>query len=914
MRRKLAYILLASAVLFGCAATIGPTLIKMDTDISYGAGKDLYFRLSETGKTYGGIYEGGESHYLTGQPAVLDAVATEMEARLKSWDVNGTVNKEGENTIRVTIRAQGADETEYQYLERYLPFSGKHFTIGAGCDSTETQGKADTDFAGKEYVDNAMFANQTASIEYVNKIPVVVIPVNYAKQLDTLVTFCTNNTTKEDKEKNVSASNCYLVIWGNKQDGDNYSDATAQKGADANMAARLVFGENATNAWFTEKNTDNAKTRLQLIPNSEALTDSGYDSSKDGSGVKAAKYIQHMMNASDYKTIVNSTTGCEVSFAYAHKVEASVENLVSQGDWHQSVAFKTTLIATLISLAFAIGIVALYYRLGALAVFSNVAISVMGTLLLFVYFAAQFGVGALVGVTIGALVTGFGSIYYFAKLKEELYEGRTAKKAHQEAIRKALWPSIDAAMVAIIIGVCIYGLVPSVVGKAGLAMVLGGFFGLVSNVLLLRLEGWLLANDNETQEKLGSVYGVEESHLVDAMKEEKQTYFGRYADHDFQKGSKVLMGVAGALTLASIVGCAVFTGIKGDAFNYANTYSDTSVIALEYKYNSSLSDDSIINTADKVKDVFLSNYHLTYNGKDTTLDALVSQDITNETSSSYDSENDLTYTIRYFHVTLDSYLSTSTDYNVYLVFNSQTFNYGTLSAAMDAVGDDFSTGVSASLNEVSVQAGTPSLGNVYIGLSVSLASLLLYFVARYKLSRGITATLIAGASGAIVAGFFALSRITVTPLVSLGVIATTAIAYVLAVFILEKEHEIEKESRERDKTSLDFKSTCLKKANGQAAGDLFIYAFIVSICFLVFGGIINTTWSLIYLGALLGFIVAFVMVLCLLTPISVYLAKLFSKIHLSFHPLKKETPTTYDNGPRKKGAEPEEAIFIGIND
>jgi hypothetical protein len=47
-----------------------------------------------------------------------------------------------------------------------------------------------------------------------------------------------------------------------------------------------------------------------------------------------------------------------------------------------------------------------------------------------------------------------------------------------------------------------------------------------------------LANDNTVEGQLGRSYGVDESKLINPLKEEKQKYFGPYADKDFQKGKK----------------------------------------------------------------------------------------------------------------------------------------------------------------------------------------------------------------------------------------------------------------------------------------------------------------------------------------------------------------------------------------
>jgi preprotein translocase subunit SecF len=916
MRRKLAYLLLSGAILFGAAATMGSTITSLDTDVTYGYGKELYFKISEyTDAVYNGTKTA--NYQQPDDYDAVDAVATEMEGRLKAWDANGTVSKIGYDTIKVSIRAQKADATEYSYLENYLPFSGGNLTVTAGCSDSTIQKKADDAYLGKEYTDNAMFADQTAAITYVNNIPVVTIPVNYPgkdKEMDNLISFCTNNTTKADSSKSTAATNCFLVIWANRQTTDNYADASSSssKDYDSNMSKRLIFGENASNAWYDDKNNDNDYKRLQLVPNSEALTENGYDSSKADAAYKAAKYYVNILNAKSYHTILGEK-GVDVSFSYANDIPASVEELVSAGDWHLSPAMSMTMIASLVILAFATVILALYYRLGAVAILSNVAVSIVGTMLLMVYFSTQFGIGALFGLLLAALSTGFGGVYYFAKVKEELYSGRSPKKAHQEAIKKALWPTIDSGIASIIVGLCVYGLLPDVMGKLGLALVFGGAIGAISNILVLRLEGWLLANDNTVETQLGRSYGVDESKLVDPLKEEKQSYFGPYADKDFQKAKKPVLIVASLLAIASIAGVSVFTATQGTAYNYASTYSDTTSITLEYWTKKGTNANKLVNTT-QVKDDFLAKYSLTVDGKAKTLDAFAG-DIVSSTGEVYDSDGKVTYTVYYYEVPLTQALDIKAEnYNISSNFGSIVVNYPTLSEALSSGSSNFDSSLHASADVVSVKEGTPTLGSVYLAVGISLVSLLVYFMIRYRSSRGIAATLVAGVSGLAVAGFFALTRLAVTPLVSMGIIATTFLSYILAIFILSKEKELTKESRERDKSSLDFKAQMLSDANRQGAGDLVLFSLIASVAFIIEAGILPSVWRLDSLGSLFGFIIALILVLCLMAPMAIVFDKLLSQIHLSFKPLKKDTPTTPGNPTRKKGAEPEEAIFIGIND
>ena len=103
MRSKLAYILLSGALLLGAAVTVGPTLLNLNPDISYGPGKDLVFKISEKDSTYNGIFA---ENYIDDDGSAVDLVGDEFEARLKEWGTEADVIKEGPDTIRVRIRSQ----------------------------------------------------------------------------------------------------------------------------------------------------------------------------------------------------------------------------------------------------------------------------------------------------------------------------------------------------------------------------------------------------------------------------------------------------------------------------------------------------------------------------------------------------------------------------------------------------------------------------------------------------------------------------------------------------------------------------------------------------------------------------------------------------------------------------------------
>ena len=188
--------------------------------------------------------------------------------------------------------------------------------------------------------------------------------------------------------------------------------------------------------------------------------------------------------------------------------------------------------------------------------------------------------------------------------------------------------------------------------------------------------------------------------------------------------------------------------------------------------------------------------------------------------------------------------------------------------------------------------------------------MLVYFMIRFRPSRGIAATIGGAAVSYSVMAFFVFTRISVTPLVSLGVFAACLLTMLLSLFALNKEKEIYKESREKEKNNFAFRSDCLNKAVSRSASSFFLLLMIASYGGIAFFGFGPRSFMMIYLALIMGVLFLGAYDLGLLSPISIFFAKLFSKIKLK--PRKKSVKK--GTALKKKSNEPEEAIFIGIND
>ena len=905
MLRKWGYILTSALLMLGSLATMGKAVTMMDTDVSYGDSRALYFKISKKDTTYNGVLTENYIQQTDGYGAV-DEVAEEMKDRLENWNIEAEVNKEGYDTIKVVVRTASQDDTEYRYLEDYLSFSGQDITIGVGAPTQDIQKGAPSHAS---YRDNAMFDGHEAQIEYINNVPVVTIEVNAqgeTGELNELIKYASDNSHEADSSASTEASYSYIVLWNHMQEGDNYLAATntSSDDYDPNMTKRLIFGESAANAWYVDSsNENNNYKKFQLVPNSDAIKNGNFDSSKAGAAYKAALYYCSVLNAKEYNY--------DITFDYSVTVPATVDALTKASDWHLSVHWGPTMIACVVALGVVALVLALFYHWGALSIVSNGVLALEFGILLFAYFGAQFGIGAIVGFMLGVGVTMFGGAYYYAKLKEEMYKGRTLKKAESEAYKKSVWPMLDANIVSLIVGLCVYGLIPGAVGKLGLSLILTVFFGTVLNLTLGKLEGWMLANDNDCEKHPGSVYFLDESRIPNLMAEQKQTYFGPYADKDFGKHKKVWAIAGGALCLASIIGMSIFAPSKGGIFNYAGAYENTTSIAVEYRVQTDSQSTRTLSTQDQVRDNLLS--HITYKDKDLTqyIDGQIS--LENTTVSINDGLQVVQYTVYHFQIPLTQYFDAETVYPFVIDgTSSETYLTTALQEVVDTNAD--ADAITVNANRVTYEAGSPTMGSVYLAVGIASIALMVYYALRFRLSRSLPASIIAMGSGVIVGGFFALTRLAVTPIAGIGIIAAVAMGFYLALYPLNKERELIKDSREKDKKALSFRNSMLLAAGSQSAGDTIVATLAaIGIC-LPFLAIAPQVDRMIFLGAAIGILVALALVLTLLPSYSVQLS-------LGLDVAARSVRTSWANRPRskksqqkKKSSEPEEAIFIGIND
>ena len=947
MRRYIAYLALSAAMLVASGAAIAPTVLKMDADLAYADGQTLYFKASlyeaeSTNGNYGVVEQDGSLTFLgetdvdnAGEYIVSDIAAT-MRERLDTWGISEyEVRTQGYDTIAVSLRTPYDASITYSQITDYLSFAGQDYELDASnttADSSDEDGAYNHNDRWETLLDG-----QVARIEEIDmnsySVPVVVMPIaSGTENKDAflkLLEYCANNTTAAETDENgevtKQAVTCSVVLWADRTETDKYED----RGTNPLISAKVVGEWNASGdqcVWYASDDTDKANPQFQMIPSSAAITSEGqYDPNQTKAAYEAAVYLRNKLNASNYsyKNAAGIDTRYSVSFLYSEPAAASVENFAALGDWTLTLASTRTLWSIVAIIGVMAVVLAFFERMLAFHHVANVMVVGVSSLLLFSAMGAQFNIASLLALAAVSLVTLFGSLIYSRRLKDEMYKGRTLKKANQEAAKRTVLPIVDAGVITAVFGVFLYALGGDIASKAGVMLVIGGLLSIAANLILTRLQFWLLSNDSTFPSHVQHWLGIHTDKVPNLAEEEKQSYFGPYAERDFTKGKKIASIAMGVLLLAGM-GTMIGFGVanNGDVYNDAAYQGGGTVLRIDVRTDSSdnayvlaYSESGKIYNADAAENTHDDVFHqYTIDGK--TLAELTANFNIASSKTVYTLEGASDKPTEYHWYYYEAELSAKLDEenHVIQVWNGTSFvdaGYTSLYDLAESMVGGNEKNLVISFKQVSSATMTPYLWQIALGLGIGFAVNLVYMVIRYRPSRGIAATVLAMASSYLGVAFFVITRISTSPIVALGAIPVAIVGMLLGLFALNDEKNIYRDSREKEKNTLAFRSECLDLALARNADSTITY-FLVAWLFAILALFGPIAYFNAHLSMVIGLAFALMASLVLLVPGSKLLAGLFAKI--KFKPRKKKKKSGGQLMKKRSSAEPEEAIFIGIND
>lgn len=887
MRRIWAHIIIAITAIITMVVTFVSVTNNLNVGMDYANGKTLTFHVTQ--KTDNG--ENNPKEFIsTGDNASIKEVAETMKNRLEAAEINDfEVAEFGNDLIKVTLYQ---DSVEYSQIKEYLTFNGSLYLYSYDTNKMD------------HYVSSEVFINgdKPAYLKDTNTIyPTINIPVDLDnKDYEEVFTGAVESneiTTKEESSEGAGDAEtarfmylCYNFVPGR----DSFESENFQNLVLLRFEVKTTDAKDKTKIfdYYVDGDTYALSTVLNI-----GDSEGNVDSSNVKTAWKNGTFYVNLLNAGSYDfdvTCINE----EIAPA---KVEA-IYNL----NKNQSVLASSTFIAFAACVLLTSLILIIFYKLGAL----SIAVTSLGSVFIGILFLMLFGTEFNMIAVVGLILVGFASLasgcVYMNKFKEEAYRGRSVKKANTEASKKSTLVVTDIHFALIVLGAFNYLIGGAAMKGFALVTVLAGLVSLILNLTVFKGFLWLDTNASATQGKY-NLFGVDQTKVPNLASEEKQSYFGAYADKDFTKKSKLAVIISGVAFVATLAAMITFGVVKGSVYNNPEKVYETELFIKldnEESFDAAVASDNIKTILNTISKDAAGNEKLSDSfGNLTPVDFDVLE---------YDNEQASPYVMHCYGgyiVKINNELPENIYYNG-TQYKTEEFFLEDNPIIQDAIGNaDALLSIEIGTGSSSVK-GSPNTVRVIIATGAALLTTGLYLLLRYKLSRGLGAIVTTLIGTTFVAGICSLLHfIPVTNAGVLGAVVGEFVCFVFAILLLSKEKDLVLDDKKHD-NSFENRNLIMKNAVSYGFNDILNIAIIglyIGVNFLF--GPNTAAWSWTSVGIFIATAVAFCLAMFVLGPVSQFFFKKFANVGKA-KPRKAKAKGTTKN----KSAEPEEAIFIGIND
>ncbi len=897
MRRLIAYISMVIAILIGVGVSFAPTFTKMKEGREFASGREIVFTLKDK-----------ENEADPVKADAAEKVADIMKERLDLMNVEDYSVKIGTNkddpsqvyadTISVSFSTQ--DDTLFNYVSRLLEFSGKDFSL---------RGNLDEAFAENVFKDVEAYIYRDSGT-----IPYVIFPVSDSEAVKTflkvvsgedeesedsgeksllLPKFADVDEGEGESEEEGEQKNPDVFLCGNWGDDDSIEKASENPYS----AEKVICSWNHENIWNPD--SKEAETELRFLCGS--ANESGeYDLTALKKANQQASFLLGMFNAKEYEVAVENkfkdvTVDGGIKYNYL-TVEASYENLISFEGNSTKLAWSATLKATLIGVVIVSLLLAMFFRLQSLAAIATSLLSLFFTYLLFFAMTPTFNVAAIVGGIVVALLSIFGEIVYMHRFRDEVYKGRSLKKANTEAFRRSNLIVLDGTVLVGASGLLFYLLGGEALKSFGVIAFFGAIISFVLFHIVYRILNWLLANTTNIQTKY-SLFNIDESKVPNIALDEKPNFESPYEKTDFTKKRKALGIVGGVLLIASLAGIITFGVLNGSPINTKKASDDHSVI-----YTSIQADDDRLNST-LFSDEILAK--IVIDGK-----AVDVKNVSVEfkETKSYDLDEKLEKTTYQYVAKFDNVLSND---KVQYKDGEDLKDAENLQDAVVSLVEKYEiieSGVTADVRVTGETVSTPNQGEIALATGITLAAAFVYCAFRYRLSRACSLLVVSTGVTTVTYGLLTLTRLA-TSSVSAILLPIVAISSLLtALFYLSREKELDKEEKAYDATK---RSALVARAASLSALPVFTFTLIGGYLAINFFGFGPVELTILFGAVIVGTVLTVLAVLSLMGPLASVFDRLFSKVRL---PKLRRHKENKQHSLKPKTSEPQETIFIGIND
>jgi preprotein translocase subunit SecD len=871
MRRFFAYLAICLTAILGMAFNFFPVVSQTVPNFDYDSGREFTYRI--------------ENKDTDNDSAIsietMDSIVETMESRLDTYGVSKyQIAREGSDIVRVTVKQESS--TEYTRLGAYLNYDAD-FTVTLGDPDKSTALVGDDIFT-------------SAHIEYEGQVPVVVIDLKDSEAISefkavvdeaTQIQEDEGSTTAEGASETTLVDNATIVIWSNYDETkDDY--ITAKSGDDEDMQSKLFMTFDPRHVFYDKASVDNGAIAMSMSLG-DADESGNYTLANITKANNNAKYLVNIFNSTSYGDFT-------IDYLFSNTVDASVEYLFSY-DGILHLNFSRTLVSLMVGALLVTLILAAFERVPTVGIVSLSLLSVFLSLAFYNKVGIELSTSTLIGFIIVFALAIFTFISHINAFKNEIYRGRTMKKANSEGSKKSTMIAVDASIALFIIGFVTYFLG----GAALLGLSTFTMFGAVINIVailpLTKALMWLLTNNTATQKAFGW-FGINQKRIPQSGAIAKEdSYEGYFAKFNFGKKSKSVLIGSGAIAVASL-GLLLGLGFgSNNALNIPVSSGDMTRIYLTV--NSDTSPISTVSTSDSPKDIIERIY---VDGEQLTYSSL---DVEEKSTTEGEGTDKITVNYTYYILNISGSFNDETIVTYQKVDDTMSVSMALKDALLDVVAESDSA-AKVSVNPVAVSTGSPNVLLVAFTTLIAWLAVTIYYMLRYGLSRGLSFLVSSSIVSLIGIGLFIITRISVTPLVAVALELGLIFASFVAAYMFNQEKQVHKDFLQLTRSEVAFKGV------NMSATPILLFTLLAGLFALNYFALCPMNVALVFAALLIAILLAPTILLHASPALENFFYKIIKRISLPKHQSKKTI--TKKNIQHRNSAEPEEAIIIGIND
>ena len=235
-------------------------------------------------------------------------------------------------------------------------------------------------------------------------------------------------------------------------------------------------------------------------------------------------------------------------------------------------AFNASLFAGIIGLIAVIIFVLSLYRVGGVIAGTTLLVFVVVSIVIFNMMKGEFGPDTIAATVISIGMAVDSSIIFFERFKDEAYKGRNLKRAFEEGRSKSMSTIVDANVTTLIAALVLYFFGTRTVKGFATMLVVSIVVTMVIIVFLSEFLFGILAKSKVMQKHIAWL-GVNPKAIPDVSKNEISVRKGFFRDKDYMKMAKPVLAGSGVLLL---IGALFFGGnalLGNGGFNLGLNFS-----------------------------------------------------------------------------------------------------------------------------------------------------------------------------------------------------------------------------------------------------------------------------------------------------------------------------------------------------